>query len=130
MDMRESPDARATALLRRVLSEMEWAQFTETGVLEVSGSRRTYRISPHDLTYILDSQTRRPVASACLQLSVPAPVHDRIITEYLLIQNDEDLYWQRANVFPADLNRARIALLLAAFLDTTLLVILFVQLGG
>jgi hypothetical protein len=45
-------------------------------------------------------------------------------------QNDEDFYWQTANVFPAVLqNRALVEFLLAA-LDVLLLVLLFSRLRG
>ncbi len=36
-------------------------------------------------------------SAECLQLSVPAPPHDRVIAEYMLIRNDEDLYWRTAH---------------------------------
>ena len=130
MEQHESPDDRAMELLRHVLPETQWAQFTETGILEVSGCRGIYRIYAVDLTHILDAQTRRPINSACLQLSVPAPVHDRIITEYVLIRNDEDRYWRMANIFPAGLDNLRFAVVLTALLDLMLLTMFFVQLGG
>lgn len=128
MEEQQSPDARARDLLRHVLPEMQWAQFSETGILEVSGFRGTYRICASDFTRVLDSQTRRPVASACLQLSVPAPVHDRVIAEYVLIRNDEDLYWRTANIFQATPD-VGLAVLLAA-VDVMLMVVLCIQLGG
>lgn len=130
MDQLDSPDNRAMELLRRVLPETQCAQFTETGILEVSGCRGIYRICASDLTRILDAQTRRPINSACLQLSVTAPVHDRIIAEYLFIRNDEDLYWRTANIFPAGLDNLRFAVVLTALLDLMLLAIVLVQLGS
>ena len=96
MDLYESADYRAEALLCRVLPEGQWAHFIDTGSLEISGSRGTYCISAFEHTTVVDSKTRRPIATACLQLSVPAPPHDRVIAEYMLIRNDEDLYWQTA----------------------------------
>lgn len=129
MDLYESADSRARELLRRVLPEGQWAQFSETGVLEVPGCCGTYRICAHDLTRVVNSQTRRPFASACLQLTVPAPVHDRIIAEYVLIRNDEDHYWRTANIFPPGMDNRALALLLAAFFDVMLLATLIVQLG-
>jgi hypothetical protein len=122
-------DLRARDVLRRILPENQWAQFNETGILEVSGSRGTYHISSSDLTRVLESQTRRPLAKACLQLSVAAPVHDRIIAEFVLIQNDEDLYWRTANIFPAVLDNRILATSLVALLDVLLLIIIFAQLG-
>src|SRR3989304_6532390 len=101
MDKPESPDARARELLRRILPEPQWTQFDETGVVEVSGSRGIYQMSCRELTRVFDSQTKRLRVTTCLQLSIPAPAADRIIAEYVLIQNDADLYWQTANIFPA-----------------------------
>jgi hypothetical protein len=142
MDAQRCPEARAKNLLHRILPEGQWEQFSETGTLEILGSRGTLldvprcrahasrRISIRDLTRVLDAQTRRPRASTCLQLTIPAPVHDRIIAEYMLIQNDEDLYWRTANIFPAGLdNRVPTEVLLAA-LDALLLILLFAQLRG
>ena len=129
MDLYESADNRAKELLCRVLHEGQWVRFIETGTLEVSGSRGTYRISPFQQTTVVDSETRRPIATACLQLSVPAPPHDRLIAEYMLIRNDEDLYWRTANIFPAGLGNQDLALSLVALLDVMLFAMLIVQLG-
>jgi hypothetical protein len=130
MEEQLAAEVKAKNLLRRILPETQWEEFRDSGVLEIPGSRGIYRISPCDLTRVLDAQTRRLRARICLQLSVPAPVNDRIISEYLLIQNDEDFYWQTANVFPAVLqNRALVEFLLAA-LDVLLLVLLFSRLRG
>jgi len=130
MEEQLAAEVKAKNLLRRILPETQWEQFRDTGVLEIHGSHGIYRISPCDLTRVLDAQTRQPRARVCLQLTVPAPVNDRIIAEYLLIQNDEDFYWQTANVFPAVLhNRALVEFLLSA-LDALLLVLLFSRLQG
>jgi hypothetical protein len=130
MDAQLCPEARAKNLLHRILPEGQWEQFSETGTLEIPGSRGTYRISIRDLTRVLDAQTRRPRASTCLQLTIPAPVHDRIIAEYMLIQNDEDLYWRTANIFPAGLDNRVLTEVLLAALDALLLILLFAQLRG
>src|ERR1051326_1067435 len=77
MDPYGSADKRAPAPhLRRHAME----RFTETGILAVFGSRETYRICTRDLTRVLDAQTRRPRASAFLQLTVPASAHDLILS--------------------------------------------------
>ena len=130
MDAQLCPEARAKDLLRRILPEGQWEQFSETGTLDIPGSRGTYRLSTRDLTRVLDAQTRRPRASTCLQLTIPAPVHDRIIAEYMLIQNDEDLYWRTANIFPAGLDNRVLTEFLLAALDALLLILLIAQLRG
>jgi hypothetical protein len=127
MRAQSCPEARAKDLLRRILPESQWERFSETETIEVAGSRGTYRICTGDLTRLLDAKTRRPRAGACLQLTVPAPVHDRIIAEYLLIQNDEDLYWQTANIFPVN---PVLAEFLVAAVDALLLILLFAELYG
>jgi hypothetical protein len=125
-----SPEATAKNLLHQILPETQWKQFNETETLEIPGSRGTYCISTRDLTRVLDPETRRPRASACLQLTVPAPVHDRIVAEYILVQNDEDLYWRTANIFPAGLENRVLAEFLMAALDTLLLILLIARLRG
>jgi hypothetical protein len=130
MEEHLAPEVTAKNLLRRILPETQWKEFSSTGMLMVPASRGIYRISTRDLTRLLDAQTRRPRASACLQLTVPAPVNDRIIAEYLLIQNDEDLYWRTANVFPAGLDNRVLTHFLVAALDVLLLVLLLAQMRG
>jgi hypothetical protein len=129
MDLYEAADTRARDLLCRVLPERQWVRFIETGILEVSGSPGIYRISPYGQTSVVDSQTRRPLACACLQLTVPAPVHDRIIAECMLIRNDENLYWRTANIFPMRMDERVFVLFLAALLDLTLLATFVLQLA-
>jgi hypothetical protein len=129
MSGQQSPEATAKSLLRRVLPETQWEQFNERETFEIAGSRGMYCISAHDLTRILDPQTRRTRARACLQLTVPGPVHDRIIAEYLVIRNDEDLYWRTANIFPADLDNGLFEFMVAV-LDVLLFVLVFGQLHG
>jgi hypothetical protein len=141
MEEQLAAEVKANNLLRRILPETQWEQFRDSGVLEIPGSRgasldvsccrahASRRISPCDLPRVLDAQTRRPRARVCLQLTIPAPVNDRIISEYLLILN-EDFYWRTVNVLPAVLhNRALVEFLLAA-LDALLLVLLFSRLHG
>ena len=41
MDAQLCPEARAKDLLRRILPEGQWEQFSETGTLEIPGSRGT-----------------------------------------------------------------------------------------
>jgi hypothetical protein len=108
------------------LPERQWEQFSETGILEIPGSQGTYRICVRDLTRILESQSRKERATACLQLTVPAPEHDRIIAEYMLIRNDEGLYWRTANI----MDNKVFGVALAALADALLLVILIAEVCG
>lgn len=128
MEGQLSPEATAKDLLRRILPERQWDQFSETGVLEISGCRGIYRISTRELTRVLEPETRRPRARTCLQLTVPAPAYDRIIAEYVLIQNDEDIYWRTVNIFPAGLDNPVFVQFLVGALDVLLLILLIAQL--
>jgi len=105
IDENLSPDdhrlskAKARQLLRSVLPENAWREFEGKGVIQCSGKRGLYVISPFSQTEIRDAVAGRSIAYACLQLSIAAPNYDRMIAEYLLIRNDEDFYWKTANMF-------------------------------
>lgn len=63
-----------------------------------------YRISRYSQTevYIVDGANRvKWIATACLQFAVDKdiPEEDRMIAEYLLLENDEHAYWQTAGVY-------------------------------
>ena len=67
-------------------------------------------------------------ARACLQLTIPAPSCDRMIAEYLMLRNDEALYWRKANIEPVQKSNGKIATVLMAALDLALLVNLLLYL--
>lgn len=127
MAHQQSSENGARELLRSIISEKEWAQFKETGTLEISGKAGIYRVRMHGATQILDSQTRRLVTTTRWESKAHSS-RDRVISEYLLIRNDENLYWQAANIC-VDSSGARLyyALLLTAF-NAILLMVLFAQL--
>jgi hypothetical protein len=107
---------KARQLLRYILPDNAWSEMEEKGVIEYTGKRGTYVISPYSQTEIRDTSTGRCVAYACLQLSIPAPTYDRMVAEYLLIRNAEDVYWKTANIFSRTGNEFGIAtLFLIAF---------------
>ena len=92
-------EENAVRLLYSVLPEEAWTTFSKKRVIIVDGERNTYVLSPISQTEIRDKETGRLLARACLQLSIPAPRYDRLLAEYLLLKNDEDLYWKTANIF-------------------------------
>ncbi len=94
---------------------------------QYSGKRGTYVISPYSQTEIRDSTTGRCVAYACLQLSIPAPTYDRMVAEYLLIRNAEDVYWKTANIFSRTGNEFGIATLFLIAFDIALFVNLMLE---
>lgn len=95
----ERAKEKAKELLRQVLPSSSWSDLEDKGTIHWTGRRGTYVISPYSQTEIRDNLTGRCIAYACLQLSIPAPTYDRMVAEYLLIRNSEDLYWKTANIF-------------------------------
>jgi hypothetical protein len=107
---------KARQLLRHILPEHCWSEMEEKGVIQYPGKKGTYVISPYSQTEIRDPNSGRCIAYACLQLSIPAPTYDRMVAEYLLIKNAEDVYWKTANIFSRSGNEFGIAtLFLIAF---------------
>jgi hypothetical protein len=118
---------KARQLLRSILPENAWIELEERGVIQYAGKRGTYVISPYSQTEIRDSTTGRCVAYACLQLSIPAPTYDRMVAEYLLIRNAEDVYWKTANIFSRTGNEFGIATLFLIAFDIALFVNLMLE---
>jgi hypothetical protein len=118
---------KARQLLRSVVSEAQWSELQEKGVLQLSGKRGNYGISPYSQTEIRDLTSGRCVAYACLQLSIPAPTYDRMVAEYLLIKNAEDIYWKTANIFSRSGNEFGIATLFLIAFDIALFVNLLLE---
>src|SRR5262245_3120603 len=113
---------RARQLLRHVLPEPSWSELEDKGIIQYEGKRGHYIISPYSQTEIRDSVTGRCVAYACLQLSIPAPTYDRMVAEYLLLRNAEDVYWKTANIFSRTGSEFGIATLFLMAFDIALLV--------
>jgi hypothetical protein len=118
---------RARQLLRSVLPERSWADLEEKGIIQYTGRRGVYVISPYSQTEIRDISTGRCMAYACLQLSIPAPTYDRMVAEYLLLKNAEDLYWKTANIFSRSGNEFGIATLFLIAFDIALFVNLLLE---
>jgi len=105
----------ARQLLLSILPEDLGREFRASGSITVTGDRNTYILSLTSQTEIRNKTTGQPFAHACLQLSLPAPQYDRVVAEYLLITNNEDLYWQAANIFPELQNFTQAILALLTF---------------
>jgi hypothetical protein len=114
-----SASARARRLLCEILPDKARRDFLMTGSFVHDGDGITYRISERSQTQIYING--RHSALACLQLSIPAPGCDRMIAEYLILKNDERLYWKVANVLPLETRRFDYRLLLIISFDVTLL---------
>ena len=114
-----SASARARRLLCEILPEKARREFLTTGSFHHEGNGVIYRITERSQTEIYTNG--RHSATACLQLSIPAPGCDRMIAEYLILKNDEQLYWRVANVLPLEHKRLDSRLFLMMMLDLTLL---------
>jgi hypothetical protein len=123
----ERAKEKARQLLHQVLPESAWTELEEKGVIRLTGKRGSYVISPYSQTEIRDASSGRCVAYACLQLSIPAPTYDRMVAEYLLIRNAEDLYWKTANIFSRSGNEFSIATLFLIAFDIALFVNLLLE---
>jgi hypothetical protein len=92
------PEVKARQLLCDVLPKRALQEFLEKDYFHVEGKVGVYRISRDSQTEIY--RNGRLAASGCLQLTVFAPTYDRMLAEYLVLKNDERLYWTKANIFP------------------------------
>jgi hypothetical protein len=92
------PEVKARQLLCDLLPRKALQEFLEKDSFHYEGSVGVYRISRDAQTEIY--RHGRLAASGCLQLTVFAPTYDRMLAEYLILKNDERLYWTKANIFP------------------------------
>jgi len=94
----EVANEKARNLLLSLLPQHERDRFSDGGLVYVKGKMGEYWISAHSQTEI--RKKGKSAAYSCLRLTVFAPEYDRMIAEYLLIKNNEPLYWKTANIFP------------------------------
>ena len=113
-----TPEAKARRLLCEILPARALKEFLEKDYFHYYGKLGIYRISRDTQTEIY--RKGRLAASGCLQLTIFAPSYDRMVAEYLLLSNDEQLYWTKANIFPAR-PTINFRVLAVAALDITLL---------
>jgi hypothetical protein len=92
----EAAKQKAYHLLMSILPSEEQTRLETLGNIQVRGRRHRYVISPHTQTELFKNGRR--VGFACLQLTIAAPVYDRMLAEYLLIKHDERAYLRTANV--------------------------------
>ena len=118
---------KARQLLKSILPEKSWVELEERGIIQITGKRACYILSPYSYTELRDLSTGRCLAYACLQLSIPAPIYDRMIAEYLLIKNSENVYWKTANIFPRTGNAELIATMFLVVFDIALFVNLMLE---
>jgi hypothetical protein len=127
MSHQQSSKNAARELLQSIISEEQWNRFNQSGTLELEGKGGIYRLSTNGATKVLDSATRRVVVAMRFRPAGASSPRDRVIAEYLLIRNDENLYWQTATIEPEQPpSHRKLTVLMAAF-DAILLLILLAQ---
>lgn len=92
----ESPNSKALRLLCEILPHDAREEFLTYESFQWKGKSGVFRIRKNGPTEI--HSNGRLQAHACLQLSVPAPSYDRMIAEFLILKNDENLYLTKANI--------------------------------
>ncbi len=106
----QSSKKRAVALLERVVTPAEFSSYKTEGHINLATAQWRYQIQACGQTRLYNLKNGEFAYSACLQLNPSGtlegmfinelPEEDRIVTEYLLIQNDEPRYLETANLFP------------------------------
>jgi hypothetical protein len=89
----------AEALVRRVLSESEYAELRREGFLRVPSRARpgrTYRI-PAGGSPVAALEPDGRVVYLCLQPAEPIPREELVVVQKLLLEGAEEDYWRRAN---------------------------------
>jgi len=113
-----APEVKAKQLLCEILPEDARQEFLEKDSFHFQGKIGLYRICRDSQTEVY--RNGRLAASGCLQLTIFAPTYDRMAAEYLILKNDERLYWNKANIFPVrrsiDLRLVAVSLLNLALL--------------
>ena len=96
---RRAASRRAEALVQRVLSEQERAQYRRDGFLEIPSQQvagRRYRI-PRNGAPVAVLEPDGRVQYLCLQPETPVPREELVVIHKLLLEAAETQYWQRAN---------------------------------
>jgi hypothetical protein len=90
---------RAEDLVRHVLTDREYEQLNRDGFIEVRSRRtpgRRYRI-PAGGSPVAALEPDGRLVYLCLQPEVPVPRDEVLVIQKLLLEADEDAFWQRAN---------------------------------
>lgn len=98
----EGANKVADELVRKTVTDEEWESYQSKKRITVVGTTWRYQIQRHGQTAIYSLQCGCLKARACLQVGKTAleastfPAGDRVVTEYLLIRNDEERYLDTA----------------------------------
>ena len=93
-----SAEIKAKQLLCEILPLNARQELLEKDCFHHQGNVALYKICRKSQTEVY--RNGRLAASGCLQLTIFAPAYDRMAAEYLILRNDERLYWTKANIFP------------------------------
>ena len=105
-----SPEHRASALLRELLEEREYAQVLENGYLDVVSptcTQRIYRIPRYTGLVTVYEQGRARRDLCVRPADEPLPSADMVLLHKLMIQANEKDYLACARQFPALLSGQR-----------------------
>lgn len=116
----ENSREKARKLLQSVVPKKVWSEFEKTSYIKIEGEFGSYFISPYSQTEIRNKETGRIEACACLQLNLSAPTFDRMVAEYILIKNAEDVYRKTVNMFPRNVSETSVATCFLVAIDTAL----------
>ena len=92
------PEIKAKQLLCEILPQTARQELLEKDYFHHQGKIALYKICRDSQTEVY--RNGRLAASGCLQLAIFAPSYDRMAAEYLILNNDEWLYWTKANICP------------------------------
>jgi len=91
-------EVRARETLRRVIGESKFRQFLAKGFITIVGkSGLVYQVFP-GMRHTIVWRDGKPWRDVCVVLSGSYPPTDHIIMRYLMILNDEQSFWRKANI--------------------------------
>lgn len=95
-------EARAEALLLECLSLRQLQEYKEKGSFIVHGRHARYRLGSGRSSRV-DVINRNGVIQhrLCVHPEISVPLHDALLTQKLMLENDEDLILSKANIHPA-----------------------------
>src|SRR5262249_19318418 len=111
-------EIKARQLLCEILPQNARQELLQKDCFHHQGKVALYKICRNSQTELY--RNGRLTALGCLQLTIFAPTYDRMVAEYLILKNDERLYWTKANIFPVRC-RIDLRLLALALFDLALL---------
>ncbi len=95
----DNSKTEAVKMLKQLLPPQVWTEFEKTGKIRVIGKNRVYLINLYSQTEIFYLKSRQFCSFSCVQCSSWVTKYHRVLGEYFLIKNHEDIYRKTANFF-------------------------------